>query len=134
SPWDSESYFISRMKSPMDQKQTYRNGIMQIWVTRACDKSCYGCTQGSNLRGPYTRMSPSQFEEACISLKDYWGVVGMFGGNPCVHPQFAELCEVFKKHIPYEQRGLWSNNLNGHGKLCAETFNPRHSNINAHGD
>jgi hypothetical protein len=75
-----------------------------------------------------------QFEEACNSLKDYFGVVGMFGGNPAMHPQFPKLCEIMRGTIPYEQRGLWCNNLNGHGAHARITFNPRHSNLNVHMD
>jgi hypothetical protein len=37
-----------------------------------------------------------------------------------------------QKHVPYEQRGLWSNNLRGYGRLCFETFNPSYSNLNVH--
>jgi len=34
--------------------------------------------------------------------------------------------------IPWEQRGLWTNNLNGHGKLVRRTFNAGVSNVNVH--
>ncbi len=84
-------------------------------------------------------MKPEQFEWACKSLclstgqhPAYWGVVGVFGGNPCVHPQFEEICKIMKKWVPWEQRGLWSNNLMGHGKICRKTFNPDVSNLNVH--
>jgi hypothetical protein len=39
-----------------------------------------------------------------------------------------------QKHIPWEQRGLWSNKLFGHGAICRETFNPEVSNVNVHLD
>lgn len=122
------------MKAPGDRRpDIWRQGVLQIWVTRACDLSCIGCTQGSNLRGKPGFMTPEQFEVACQSLEGYFGVVGVFGGNPTLHPKFAELCEILKKYVPFEQRGLWSNNLHGYGKLCRETFNPRFSNLNVHG-
>ena len=139
---------ISKMKSPRDKRPViWRNGVLQIWVTRACDMSCTHCTQGSNLAGKPTFMTPDQFETACKSLRAgishnkygyphdetyYWGVVGMFGGNPCVHPQFDTLCEIMRKWIPFDQRGLWSNNLMGHGLTCKKTFNPEVSNLNVH--
>lgn len=75
-----------------------------------------------------------QYKTAVRSLDGYFGVIGMFGGNPCVHPQFPELCEILREFVPFEQRGLWSNNLNGHGAVIRETFNPRVSNINTHLD
>lgn len=109
-------------------------GVIQIWVTRACDKSCFGCTQGSNLKGPYDFITPEQFAEACMSLKGYFGTVGMFGGNPAMHPQFETLCEIMREHVPKKFRGLWCNNLLGKGKAARETFNPAVSNLNVHLD
>jgi len=133
---------LSKMKSPRDIRPEimWRQGILQIHITRACDMACTGCTQGSNLAGKPVLMTPDQFEESCESLMDcppphfkpYWGVVGVFGGNPTVHPDFEEICRRMQRIVPFEQRGLWSNNLRGYGKLCRETFNPEYSNLNVH--
>jgi hypothetical protein len=114
----------------------YRGGVIQVHVTRACDKACFNCTQLSNLRGPYTFMTVSQFEQAVLSLKGYFGVVGMFGGNPATHPEFSALCEIMRRHVLFEQRGLWSNNpINlENAKAMRETFNPVVSNLNVHLD
>src|SRR5437870_561883 len=120
------------MKAPGDKRPCWREGIIQIHITRTCDLSCIGCTQGSNLAGKPIMMNIFQFEDAVKTLKDYYGVIGIFGGNPCVHPNFPLICKILEHHIPFEQRGLWSNNLNGHGKLCAEIFNPEVSNLNVH--
>ena len=122
----------NKMKAPGDKRPTWRHGVIQVHVTRACDLSCIGCTQGSNLAGKPVIMPVDQFREACESLEGYFGVVGMFGGNPTMHPQFEELCKVMQETVPFEQRGLWSNNLRGYGKLCRETFNPAVSNLNVH--
>lgn len=121
------------MKAPGDKRPTWRGGIIQIHITRACDLACVSCTQGSNLAGKPTVMTLDNFRRACISLKDYYGVIGIFGGNPTIHPDFEEICEIFREIIPFEQRGLWSNNLHKHGKLCRKTFNPAVSNLNVHG-
>ncbi len=112
----------------------WRGGILQIIVTRACDLACVHCTQGANLKHRPATMTPDQFDEACRSLAGYWGVVGMFGGNPCVHPQFDLLCEIMRGHFPLEQRGIWTNNLMGHGAAARITFWPGHSNLNMHLD
>jgi hypothetical protein len=121
------------MKSPRDERLSiWLGGVVQIHVTRACDLSCFNCTQGSNLAGKPVMITPEQFEEACISLKGYPGVVGMFGGNPVLHPQFDELCRIMRKHIPYRQRGLWCNNLRGKAAIARITFNPMYSNLNVH--
>lgn len=112
--------------------QIWRGGVIQIHVTRACDLACHHCSQGSNLAGKPVMMSPEQFDQACASLSNYWGVVGMFGGNPTMHPEFGELCRIMRARIPFLQRGLWCNNLRSKGADARITFNPQHSNLNAH--
>lgn len=121
---------------PPSQKRPaiMRGGILQIMVTRACDKACTHCTQGSNLAGKPVMMTPDQFDQACASLEGYFGVVGMFGGNPCMHPQFGELCRIMRARFPFKQRGIWTNNLRGKGADARITFYPRHSNLNVHLD
>lgn len=112
----------------------FLGGVIQIHVTRACDKACFGCTQGSNLGGKPVMISVEQFEQACASLADYFGIAGLFGGNPAQHPQFDELCRILAKYIPFERRGLWCNNPLGKGAIMRKTFNPRVSNLNVHLD
>ena len=126
---------LSKMISPgMKRPTAYRQGIVQIWVTRACDLSCFNCTQLSNLKSHPGQMhiTPDQFEIAVKSLQNHWGVAAIFGGNPAVHPKFPELCEILRKYIPKERRGLWCNHPRGHGAICRETFNPSVSNLNVH--
>lgn len=128
---------LAKMVAPgTPRKGKYRNGVIQIHLTNACDKSCYHCTQGSNLRGPYTFITVENFELACKSLEGYWGVIGVFGGNPCLHPQFDVLCGILREYFPMEQRGLWSNNLlkPENGIAARQTFDPKISNLNVHLD
>lgn len=107
-------------------------GIVQILLTRACTLSCFGCTQGSNLAGKTDFMSLDHFEKAVLSLRGYFGLVALFGGQPTLHPQFREVCEILSKHVPIEKRGLWTNALNGHGSTCRKTFLPHNCNLNVH--
>lgn len=133
----NEQEAIAKMIAPAGHRPSkpYRGGVIQVWVTRACDKACFGCTQGSNLGGKPAMMTPEQFGQAVESLRGYYGVVGVFGGNPAMHPQFEELCSVLRKSwVPKDQRGLWSNNPLGKGKAMRETFNPSVSNLNVHLD
>lgn len=132
----NEQEALSKMYSPGVRRPGKRapGGVIQIHVTRACDQSCFNCTQGSNLRGKSVVMTPDQFEQACISLSDYFGTVGVFGGNPATSPHFEEYCRIMQKHIPFQRRGLWCNNPLGKGKIMAQTFNPRVSNLNCHLD
>lgn len=130
----NEQECLSKMVAPAGKRPSkpYRGGVIQIWTTRSCDLSCYGCTQGSNLAAPLEAITPDQFEKACLSLQTYWGVSGVFGGNPATHKQFDILCEIMRGIIPFEQRGLWCNNPLGWGKVMRQTFNPAVSNLNVH--
>lgn len=121
---------------PPSQKRpnSYRGGIIQICVTRACDKACFGCTQGSNLGGKPHTMTPDQFEQAVLSLRGYWGVIGVFGGNPCTSKYFEDYCRILQRNVAKVQCGLWSNKLFGKGPICRDTFNPRFCNLNVHMD
>lgn len=130
----NEAECLRKMVPPSKKRKCWRGGILQIQVTRACDLSCFGCTQGSNLGGKPVMMSVDEFEVACRSLEGYWGVVGMFGGNPAIHPKFGELCEVMRRYFPKEQRGIWCNNPRGKGAIMRETFDPNVSNLNVHTD
>jgi hypothetical protein len=120
------------MLAPGDKRPTWLNGVIQIHITRACDLSCTGCTQGSNLAGRPVVITLENFEAAVQTLANYYGVVGIFGGNPTMHPRFKDICWIASRYIPKERLGLWSNNLNGYGELCRRTFNPSYSNLNVH--
>lgn len=131
----TEQEALSKMVPPGAHKPgKWRSGVVQVWVTRACDNSCMNCTQGSNLGGKPGMITVEQFDLACRSLHGYFGVIGMFGGNPATHPEFTALCEVMKKHFPREQRGLWCNNpiTEENARTMRHTFNPAHSNLNVH--
>ena len=125
--------YATSMRAPSDKRGTeWREGVMQIHITNVCDLSCPNCSQGCNLQTHPQSMTLEQFEKAVVSVKDYYGVIGVYGGNPTLHHQFPEICEILRAHIPFEQRGLFTNGLNGHGKICRDTFNPMYSNLNVH--
>lgn len=129
----TESEALARMISPgMRRSGKPRGGVIQILLTSSCDKSCFSCTQGSHLRRKAWFMKPEQFEQACLSLKGYFGIVGVFGGNPAISPHFEACCEILRRHFPREQCGLWCNHPMGKGRTMRETFNPSVSNLNVH--
>lgn len=85
---------------------------IQIDVTNVCDRSCSNCTRfcGHFPKEKIYFMSVEHYEAAVKSLVGYEGRIGMIGGEPTLHPDFPQLCEILKKYIPNrEQRGLWSN-------------------------
>jgi hypothetical protein len=122
------------MLAPIDKFRSRVNDIIQIIVTTACTLQCSNCTQLLPFRKDYRHMSLECFREAVQSLKDWPGVIGIFGGNPCNHPKFPELCKILQEEIPDQKhRGLWSNDLLNHGEIARETFWPDgRFNLNAH--
>lgn len=132
----NESQAIERMKAPGDRRPNaagpFLNGVIQILVGRACDLACPHCTQGSQLRGKSEWMTPENFSKAIDALEGYYGVIGVFGGSPCLSKHFDEYCEILQARVPFRQRGLWANSLHGKGTICRQTFNPKCSNLNVH--
>lgn len=124
------------MLTPANKLHSGVNDIIQIVVTTACNLfTCSNCTQLLPFRRDYLHMKLECFEQAVISLEDWPGIVGIFGGNPCSHPRFPELCEILAAVIPMERRGLWTNDLMQHGLVARDTFYPSgRFNLNAHAD
>jgi hypothetical protein len=119
---------IAKLRPPRDKE------VIEIIATTYCDLlKCSNCHQMVAHQKERYHMTPENFRMAIRSLADWWGVIGMFGGNPCVHPQFDELCRIFREEIPdRRRRGILSNNINGHGKVIKETFG--WFNLNPHAD
>lgn len=107
--------------------------IICIDTTNRCDLACSNCTRLLANQDKLWDMTPENFRYALQSLKGYFGIIAMIGGNPCMHPKFAELCQIFVEEIPDKrQRGLWTNNPFKHEALAKETFGT--FNLNAHGE
>jgi hypothetical protein len=121
------------MKAPTEKK----NDTIQIEVTRSCNLySCSNCTRLLPFRQDTLHMSVDVFRQALRSLKGWRGIRGVFGGNPCSHPKFADLMQVLVEEVPDQrQRGIWTNNLMKHGSLVRDVFYPLgRFNLNAHAD
>lgn len=130
-----EAQALARMIPPFKPRPSiWRQGVLQILVTRACDKACFGCTQNSQLGGKPVMITPEEYEQALKSLSGYFGVIGMFGGNPSLHPKFDALCSILRAHFPKDQCGIWCNHPKGKGHIMRTTFNPLISNLNVHQD
>lgn len=131
----NESQALERMVPPGRRRpHVCRGGVLQIHVTRACNLACVNCTQASHLGGKMTMMPPELFEDACRSLRGYFGVIGVFGGNPAMSTHFEAYCEILRRYFPQEQCGLWCNHPRGKGAAMRRTFNPAVSNLNVHMD
>lgn len=124
------------MLAPIDKiTKPHGNRIVQIVLTNSCDVyKCSSCTQLLPFRKDRRFMSLECVEEALAASADWPGVLSAFGGNPCTHAQFPEICRLFQKYIPDQRRrGLWTNNLLQHGEIIRETFWPHGTfNLNVH--
>src|SRR3954467_459976 len=100
---------LAKMVLPSHKRPVWSGGICQIMVTRLCDLSCVSCTQGSNLSGRSVVMEPADFEMAVKSLDGYFGIRGVFGGNPALSKHFADYCAILRSHVPLKLRGVWCN-------------------------
>lgn len=107
--------------------------IICIDVTNKCDLECSNCTRLLGQQDHLWEMTPENFRLAVQSLKDWFGIIAMLGGNPCMHSKFEELCAIFVEEIPDRlRRGLWTNNPFKHEDLARETFGT--FNLNTHGE
>lgn len=113
------------MKSPAEHQ------TIQVELTSACVLRCSNCTRfcGSH-REPFF-LEPERFRAAIDSLVGYaelqHAVVGFMGGEPLLHPRFAEYCEYALSKIPREKLGLWSTfpdapKYKAYAELICKTF------------
>lgn len=98
---------------------------IQIEITNACIHQCSNCTRfcGHHPR-PYM-MSFDDFRRAVDSLDGFNGIVGVMGGEPLLHPEFARLCEYLHSRVPPQRCGLWSTfpkHREHHASLIARVF------------
>jgi organic radical activating enzyme len=105
------------MRSPSEMQ------IICIDVTNKCDLACSNCTRLLANQDGLWDMTLDNFRLAARSLADYPGIIAMIGGNPCMHRNFEDLCQIFVEEIPEKvHRGLWTNNLFKFEKIAIETF------------
>lgn len=111
--------------------------IIQIDVTNSCKKSCSNCTR---FHGHYTNnriyyMNLEYFEHIVISFKDFGGVIGIMGGEPTLHPNIIEMCEILKKHRPEQKkREIWSSNPDIFNHISPTYFDKEHVCFNPHNE
>lgn len=113
---------------------------IQIDVTNACPRKCSNCTRLVAHQRNRWFMPVDQFRQAVEAVRDFptdsppdrYGrrkVIGLIGGEPLLHPEFAALCEVLADLIPEkEARGLWTGIPRGralyadHAEVIDRTF------------
>lgn len=85
---------------------------IQIELTSACVLKCSNCTRFCGTHRVPFFMEDDLFRKSIDSLAEFAttpeGIVGFMGGEPLLHPKFAEFCEYALTKIPRERLGLWS--------------------------
>ncbi len=82
------------MISPADQK------VIQIDITNACPHKCANCTRFNGHHKKPFFMEVDQVKKAIASLEGYQGMVGIMGGEPTLHPDFAGIAAHVQKVVP----------------------------------
>jgi len=116
----------AKMRSPYEMK------IICIDITNKCDLACSNCTRLLENQDAFWEMTPENFRLAARSLADFPGIIAVIGGNPVMHRDFKEICDIFVEEIPDKmRRGLWTNNVFKHSDLSEGVFGI--FNLNPHG-
>ena len=106
-------------------KPLYAAWLIQIEVTNACRLKCAHCTRAvPHFKKPFFA-DLGFIEKVLQSLKDWHGGIGCMGGEPTLHPKFAEICALYKKYVPRKRSGLWTSGgprYEKFKKLINETF------------
>jgi len=54
-------------------------------------------------------MSLDQLKHALETLQDWPGRIGIIGGEPLLHPQFKEVCDLIRSMYPRKKMMLWTS-------------------------
>lgn len=103
----------------------YAAWLIQIEITNYCRFKCAYCTRATRHFSEHYFADLEFVERALRSLEGWQKGVGCMGGEPTEHPQFAEICQLYRKHFPREQCGLWTGGgplFEKYRDLIDETF------------
>ena len=81
------------MKSSQDMK------VIQIEITNGCTHTCSNCTRFCGHHKRPFFMDSETFRKAVDSMQGFKGIVGIMGGEPTIHPKFAEFVEYFRENF-----------------------------------
>lgn len=115
----------------------YRMAVMQIEILNACNLQCSNCTRFVGHHKKPFIMDTETFKRALDSLEGWPNQIGIMGGEPTMHPQFKEICEILQEKVPDKsKRSLWTNGLRykEYEDLIKETFDMKNILYNEHID
>jgi len=84
---------------------------IQIDITNYCVRGCLYCSRyNRHLRDDQRKhMSLEQIGKALDTLKTWPTKIGIIGGEPLLHPEFTEMCEMIRGKFPQEKMALWTS-------------------------
>lgn len=99
----------------------------QIELTNVCTKACVYCTRYVQhvRKDQQFYMELPTLRRALESLRNWPNRIGIIGGEPTLHPQFEEACQLLREYFPPEKLGLWTSGGRRFDKLSqiiADTF------------
>ncbi|GAB4169420.1 MAG: hypothetical protein OHK0024_05010 [Thalassobaculales bacterium] len=101
--------------------------VIQVEITNACYLKCANCTRHvGHHRKPFF-MELDQVRRAIDSLEGFPGRIGLMGGEPTMHPKFAEICKIYQEMIPdRRRREFWTSGWrwDEYKDVINETFDP----------
>ena len=115
----------------------YRMPVIQIEVTYACNLQCANCTRFVGHHADPHYMDMETVARAIDSLDGYPGQIGIMGGEPTTHPQFADICKLLRDKVPNRRkRQLWTNGFKWkqYQSVIEETFDQDMIIYNDHKD
>ena len=89
----------------------YSSWCCQIELTSYCGRKCLYCSRYNRHLRPDQRfhMPLDVFEKALDSLHEWPGRIGIIGGEPILHPEFKDACELIKRKFPKKKMQLWTS-------------------------
>ena len=105
-------------------KPIYDAWLIQIEITNVCNVGCANCTRLIGHHRKSYFMDLEFIEKAIDSLKGFKGGIGIMGGEPTLHPQFEEICELLQKKRVTHKCGLWTSGYkwNEYKEIIKKTF------------
>ncbi len=85
------------MKSPKDMN------IIQIELTNACVHRCANCTRFCGHHQKPFFMDMDTFKHAVDSMDGFEHMIGIMGGEPTLHPEFAEMVSYYAQKVPQKR-------------------------------
>ena len=115
----------------------YTAWCCQIEVTNYCGRNCLYCSRNNRHLRPDQRvhMSLEVLETALDSLSEWPGRIGIIGGEPLLHPQFLEMCELIRTKFSRDKMQLWTSGgrrWEEYKPVVTQTF--RHVAYNEHNE